>query len=81
MRQSPRGKCDTKASNDGPTMGAITAIRLFSAATAPIAWPCVFGSAALDTMLWIDEAAAKPSTLMKITAYIIQPSVAAPHSA
>ena len=31
-------------------------------------------------MLWIDAATVKPSTLQRITAYIIQPSVAAPQA-
>ncbi len=44
--------------------------------TAPIVRPCVVASAALEMMLCIAAATAKPSTLPTITAYIIQPSVA-----
>ena len=44
----------------------------------PSSGPACVGSAALEMMLWIDAATAKPSTLTTMTAYIIQPSVAAP---
>ena len=43
--------------------------------------PCDCGSAAPETMLCITAAVMKPKTFRPITAYIIQPSVAAPHSA
>src|SRR5690349_24330694 len=67
-------------SSGAPSTGATTAIRLFSALTAPIVWPCVRASAAPEMMLWIDAVTVNPSRLAKITAYIIQPSVARPYS-
>ena len=81
MRQSPRGRCDTTPSSGAPITGAATAIRLFSELTAPIVWPCVLASAALEMMLWIDAATVKPSRFSAITAYIIQPCDAAPYAA
>ncbi len=60
--------------------GASTAVRLDRPATAPIVWPWVFWSAALATSVCSDAPAAKPSTLQAMTAYIIQPCVAAPQA-
>ena len=81
MRQSPRGKCDTMPSSGAPSTGATTAIRLFTELTAPIVCPWLVASAALEIKLWIDAATVKPSRLHTITAYIIQPCVAAPYNA
>src|SRR6218665_3872944 len=78
-RQSDGGRCDTMPSIGAPIIGAITADRLDSEATAPIDCPCVLGAAAFETMLCMADATAKPSRLNAITAYIIQPSVARPH--
>lgn len=64
-----------------PMAGAITAIRLFRPPTAPKVCPWFLESAALEMMLWIVEETVLPNKLAAMTAYIIQPWVAAPHSA
>ena len=46
MRQSPRGRWETIASNGAPHRGATTAIRLFSELTAPKICPWFCGLAA-----------------------------------
>ena len=68
------------ASSGAPSMGATTAIRLFSEVTAPMVWPWLWPSAADEIMLCTVVATVTPNRLTPITANIIQPSVAAPHS-
>ena len=67
------------ASMGAPNKGATTAISPLSELTAPMVCPWLLLSAAEEIMLCTEAVTVPPNKLTAITAYIIQPSVAAPH--